>query len=251
MSIWGALLLGTLQGLTEFLPVSSSGHLAILEHLLGTQSGQLGLAVAAHVGTLVAVFWVYGAVVVRALSGGPAARRTFLVPYGWALLGTVPGALLLAPAAERAFSEPSLVAAGFLGTTVLLLALSRVRPRTGGRPKGRDALLVGFAQGIAVWPGLSRSGATVATLRGLGVGPDEAAEFSFLLAAPTVAAALGRELLRGGFAGPIWPLLLAAAAAALSGIASLRWTVRLLREGRLWWFAVYTLVLAGVGLWLG
>ncbi len=247
----GALLLGILQGLTEFLPISSSGHLAMLQRLLGVDSGQVGLAVAAHVGTLVAVLWVYGPRLRRALTAAPAQRRRFLSPYVWALCGTAPVALLLAPAAEAAFRDLSLVAVGFLLTSMLLLLTGRLQQRSGRPPRWSDALLVGIAQGIAVWPGLSRSGTTIAVLRGLGSDAEQAAEFSFLLAVPTVAAALLRELLRGGLPGPLLPLALSAAAAAIAGIASLRWTVRLLRDGRLWWFAVYTLLLAGVGLWLG
>ncbi len=251
MTTLGALALGVLQGLTEFLPVSSSGHLAILERLLGVDTGQVGLAIAAHAGTLVAVLWVYGRRIVQATRLDRSARRAFFAPYAWALAGTAPVAFLLAPAAERAFADLRLVAAGFLATSVLLLLVSRLPDRPSRGQSHIDALLVGIAQGIAVWPGLSRSGATIATLRGLGSGSEQAAEFSFLLAVPTVAAALVRELLRGGFQGPPLPLLLAGLAAAVCGVASLRWTIRLLREGRLWWFAVYTLLLAGVGLWLG
>jgi undecaprenyl-diphosphatase len=251
MTILGAVALGILQGLTEFLPISSSGHLAVLERLLGVQTGQVGLAVAAHAGTLVAVLWVYGRRLLQAAHLERSARRAFFGPYVWALAGTAPVAFLLAPAAEHAFSDLRLVAAGFLATAALLLLVSRLPDRPSGVLRPLDALLVGIAQGIAVWPGLSRSGATIATLRGLGSGSEQAAEFSFLLAVPTVAAALLRELLRGGFQGAPVPLLLAGVAAAVFGIASLRWTIRLLREGRLWWFAVYTLLLAGVGLWLG
>ncbi|MDA8346148.1 MAG: undecaprenyl-diphosphate phosphatase [Thermaerobacter sp.] len=251
MTLLGALLAGILQGLTEFLPVSSSGHLAILERLLGVEAGQVGLAIAAHAGTLVAVLWVYGGVLRRSLTAAPTERRRFFHPFVWALVGTAPVALVLAPAAERAFTDPRLVGVGFLVTSGLLLLLPRLPHRPAWLPRPLGALLVGIVQGIAVWPGLSRSGATIAALRGLGADADQAAEFSFLLAIPTVAAALLRELLRGGFQGPLLPLILAAAAAAISGIASLRWTVRLLRQGRLWWFALYTLVLAGVGLWLG
>ena len=252
MGLIAALLYGALQGLTEFLPVSSSGHLAYAAHLLHLETGSLGLAVAAHVGTLVAVLWFYRRTIAGVLSAAQPDRARRLWTFAWALLATVPPALLLAGPAETAFGQPMLVAGGFLVTSLLLLLLARLP--LGGRkaPAALDGLLIGAAQGIAVWPGLSRSGATIATARLLGVSPDAAAEFTFLLSIPTVIAALARELYRGGLGGASAPDLIAATcAAAVIGLVGLRWLLGLLRSGRVSWFALYTLVLAGVGLWLG
>ena len=251
MGLLAALLYGALQGLTEFLPVSSSGHLAYAARLLHLETGSLGLAVAAHVGTLIAVVWFYRRTIADVISAPPDRGRR-LGTFAWALLATAPPALLLADPAESAFGQPLLVAAGFLLTSLLLLLLARL-PLTGrDRPAAVDGLLIGAAQGIAVWPGLSRSGATIATARLLGIGPDAAAEFTFLLSIPTVLAALGRELYYGKLGATSLPdLLVAAFAAAVVGIVALGWLIGLLRRGRLSWFTFYTLMLAGVGLWLG
>jgi undecaprenyl-diphosphatase len=252
LGLVAAFLYGTLQGLTEFLPVSSSGHLAYAAQLMHLETGGLGLAVATHVGTLVAVLWFYRRTIADLVAVPTPDRGRRLGAFAWALLATAPMALLLAAPAETAFSQPSLVAAGFLLTSVLLWLMARLPLGGRGSPAAIDGILIGAAQGIAVWPGLSRSGATIATARLLGIAPDAAAEFTFLLSVPTVLAALGRELYRGGLGGATWAqLLLAAAAAAVVGTLGLRWLVGLLRAGRVSLFALYTLALAGVGLWLG
>ncbi len=252
MGLAAAVLYGVLQGLTEFLPVSSSGHLALAAHLLHLEAGGIGLAVATHVGTLVAVLWFYRRAIADVVARPAPERGLRLWTFVWALLATLPFAWLLSGPAEAAFGEPWLVAVGFLGTSLLLLLLARLP--LGGRPLPApiDGLLIGAAQGVAVWPGLSRSGTTIATARLLGISPEAAAEFTFLLSIPTVLAALARELYRGGLGGAPWPEMIAAtAAAAVVGILSLRWLIGLLRRGRISWFAIYTLALAGVGLWLG
>ncbi len=252
MGLLAAILYGALQGLTEFLPVSSSGHLALAARLLHLEAGGLGLAVATHVGTLVAVLWFYRQTIAGVITLPAPDRSRTIWTFGWALLATVPFALVLSGPAEAAFGQPWLVAVGFLGTSLLLLLLARLPLGGRGTPAPLDGLLIGAAQGVAVWPGLSRSGTTIATARLLGVSPEAAAQFTFLLSIPTVLAALARELYRGGLSGAPWPELIAASgAAALVGILSLRWLIGLLRSGRVSWFAIYTLALAGVGLWLG
>ena len=252
MGLLAALLYGALQGLTEFLPVSSSGHLAYAARLMHLETGGLGLAVATHVGTLVAVLWFYRRTIADLLAPSQPDRGRRLGTFAWAFAATVPPALLLAGPAEAAFAQPMLVAVGFLVTSILLWLMARLPLSGRGAPGALDGVLIGAAQGIAVWPGLSRSGATIATARLLGVAPDAAAEFTFLLSVPTVLAALARELYRGSLGGATWTqLLLAAAAAAAVGALGLRWLVGLLRRGRVSLFALYTLALAGVGLWLG
>ncbi len=252
MGLFAAVLYGALQGLTEFLPVSSSGHLAYAAHFMHLETGALGLAVAAHVGTLVAVLWFYRRTIAGVVRLPASDRNRWLSTFAWAVVATVPAALLLSQSAESAFGQPMLVAVGFLATSLLLLALARLPLRGRDRPAPLDGFLIGAAQGIAVWPGLSRSGTTIATARLLGVRPEAAAEFTFLLSVPTVLGALAREIYRGGLGGTPWTDLLAATcAAAVVGIVSLRWLIGLLRRGRISWFAIYTLALAGVGLWLG
>lgn len=244
-----ALLLGITQGLTEFLPISSSGHLALAGRLLGISEGGVGLALAAHVGTLLAVLVAYSASLRRLLSRG---GRGALLTYLLALIGTAPCAFLLTSVAERAFHDLSLVAIGFALTSLLLLS-TRHQPQEGRPvPANLDALLIGMAQGIAVWPGLSRSGTTIAVGRRLGLSAEAAAEFSFLLLLPTVGGAVLLELTRSGFSAgsPVF-MLVTAISSAVTGVLSLTWLRGALRRGQFWQFSLYTLLLAGVSFWLG
>lgn len=243
-----ALLMGVAQGLSEFLPISSSGHLALLARLLHSQSG-FSLAIAAHVGTLLAVAVAYWPALVRLVREprGPGGLATYAI----ALAGTLPLAVLLSQPAESAFSDLHLVALGFLATTLLLLVTRHLPQEGRSRPSNLDALLIGIAQGIAVWPGLSRSGTTIAAGRTLGLTPDAAGEFSFLLMLPTVAGATAREILSGGSgAAPSGDAALCALVSAAVGFAALIWLRGLLRRGRFWQFSLYTLALAGVSFWL-
>lgn len=192
--------LGFLQGATEFLPVSSSAHLLLFPWLFGWEDPGLAFDVALHVGTLAAIvvyFWRdWVDIFVTGFGGkGRSDRRTL-----WLLaVGSVPAAVvgaLLEKAAEDAFRSPPLVAA-MLALAGLLLYLA---DRHGKRAKSlsdlglKDALWVGLAQAAAIVPGVSRSGATISAARALGYGREEAARFSFLLAAPVTAGAAALSL---------------------------------------------------------
>jgi undecaprenyl-diphosphatase len=230
-----AVWLGVLQGLGEFLPISSSGHLILVPWLLRWPDHGLAFDVALHLGTLAAVafaFWRDWVALLRAgvrgiLSGRPfAGRESRLL---WLLaLATVPGALaglVLEDWAETTFRSPSLVGLMMAGMGAVLFVADR---SAGGATKGpdvtlRDAILIGLAQALAIVPGTSRSGATISMALFLGYRRDEAARFSFLLALPiTLGAALVKapDLISGGAA----PDAVAAgmAAAAVSGLVAIR-----------------------------
>ncbi len=243
-------LLGLVQGLTEFLPVSSSGHLALGQALLGVESPGLALEAAVHLGTLGAVLLYFGQdllALARGLVTDRAARRYVLL----LALGTVPVALvglLLGDVLEEAFASLRAVGGAFLGTSLLLVlgtwATRRARRET---VTAGDAGAVGVAQALALLPGVSRSGATVAAGLLRGLTPDAAARFSFLLAIPAIGGASALALARAvGEPGlPSAGLALAGGCAFGSGFVAIRVFLSLLRRGTLWPFAAYCL-LAGV-----
>ncbi|HEY8487775.1 MAG TPA: undecaprenyl-diphosphate phosphatase [Thermaerobacter sp.] len=265
LSLWKAVVLGVVQGLTEFLPVSSSGHLAVAEDLLGVQLPGLAFEVMVHLGTLVAVLVVYGADLWQAAAGflrtggGLAAGRRGSGPAGWfgfdagtrlgwlVILGTIPAAvagLALEDLIEAAFDSPVLVAVFWLFTGVLLWWAGRRPP--GGRPLERatpaDALVVGLFQALALLPGVSRSGSTLVGGLARGLEREEAARLSFLLSVPAILGAAVLQLpdlMAAGQGGAWAPLLAGALAAAVTGYAAIRWLLRWLVAGRLGWFAYY------------
>jgi undecaprenyl-diphosphatase len=230
-----ALVLGILQGLGEFLPISSSGHLIVIPWLMGWPDSGLSFDVALHLGTLAAVafaFWrdwvrLIGAGV-RGLASGrpladPDARLLFYIA-----LASVPGAvagLLLDSWAETTFRSPGLVALmmALMGLVLWLADRRAGRGEEGEVVSLRDALLVGLAQALAIVPGTSRSGATISMALFLGHRREAAARFSFLLALPiTFGAALVKvpHLLHAG--ADLGPVAAGTVAAALSGFLAIR-----------------------------
>lgn len=246
MTLLDAVLLGIVQGLTEFLPVSSSGHLVLGEALLGLSTPGVVFEVTVHVATLCAVCWVFrrrlGELVVGVLRRDGHALRY----AGLLALATVPAAIVglgLADRIEPLFDRPVVAASLLLVTGGIVWTLRR----TGGRA-GRDlpgagvGLLIGVAQAVAILPGISRSGTTVAAGTALGVAPVRMAEFSFLLSIPAIAGAAVLQIPDLGAAGAqIGGAALAAAfsAALLSGILAIGIFVRMLRRRTFHRFAWY------------
>lgn len=284
-----AVVLGLLQGLTEFLPVSSSGHLVIVPYLLGWDSPPLAVDVALHGGTLLALLVYFAGdiwyLVTRTFGIGVVvageaahARRTVLL----LAIGTVPavavGATLGGPV-EDAFTRPRLAGALLLVTALLLYAAERVRRTRAARAAGGaaddpavdpgrdegtvgviDAGVVGLFQALAVLPGISRSGATIAGGMFRGLAREGAARFSFLLSIPVVAGAtawqlpdLGAPGGTGAFSGI--ELATAVGAAALSGLWAMRYLLRLVTRRDLLGFARYAaffgVLTVAATVWLG
>jgi undecaprenyl-diphosphatase len=255
------LLLGILQGLTEFLPVSSSGHLAIFQNLTGFESPPLGYDLALHGATLFATLLFFRRVwwgVLRDWLEGwilPPDKRSSGWKTGWAVLGgTVVTAGIGFPfkrAVESAMGSVSLVGALLLVNAAILFLAGRMAGRTKGRTVNLPVGLgVGLVQGLAVFPGISRSGSTIWSGLFLGLSPETAFDFSFLMSLPAVTGAILMEILdAGGLNGFVDSLpqgwWVGAAAAFLSGICALAILRRFVIRGRWNLFACYT---AGVGL---
>jgi undecaprenyl-diphosphatase len=254
MSVFEAIVLGVVQGLTEFLPVSSSGHLVLANWFFGFDEGQgsleLAVDIATNTGTLLAVLIALRHDVATALGGFAAgltsaeARRG----EGWrlallVLAGSIPTALLGLALREvfHALNSPLPVALALAATGVILWVTPRSGPKATARDLSfRDALVAGVAQGIAVVPGISRSGATIATLLGRGCDGQLAARFSFLLylVASFGVALLGVTELRIAQI-PLGALAAMTVASFVTGYLALIWLFRLLRRGRFRIFAPY------------
>lgn len=258
MSLWIVVLLAVVQGLTEFFPVSSSGHLVIVEALLGTREGNarsgLMFEIAVHVGTLGAVIIFYRAKVLRlcraifaSISGGAGgvSHRNEMRYLGLIILGSMPAGIvgvLFHDEVERTFDSPGL-SAFFLVVTGIYLLMTRLRPVRGSLG-WQSALIIGAAQAIAILPGCSRSGWTIATGLLIGVGFVEAAEYSFLLSIPAILGALALQIVKEPgvlTAGSIAPLLLGAATAFIAGFAALKLLIGILTRGAFHRFAYYLL----------
>ncbi len=252
-----AALLGLLQGLTEFLPVSSSGHLVLAQALLGIQVPGVAFEVAVHVATLLAVLVVYRRRIVDLMRGLLTGDRDSAAYVGLLVVASVPAAavgLTARPFFEGTFERPAL-AAGFLllsGVLCWTIDLATRRQAAAGAVRERPSLLgavaVGLAQALAILPGISRSGSTVAVGAGTGVDVVRMAEFSFLLSVPAIAGpALLMLVERNGASngGEVLPLVVGFAAATVAGILAIHLFVRMLRSQHFRWFAYYCWLVGG------
>ncbi|MDH7499030.1 MAG: undecaprenyl-diphosphate phosphatase [candidate division NC10 bacterium] len=255
MSLLRPLILGTVQGITEFLPISSSAHLILIPWILGWPDLGLAFDVALHLGTLFSLLLYFrtdwwnlirgfaDSLWEQRISGDPFRRMSWLL-----LLGSLPAAfvgLYAEEAIEKEFRHPASV--GLL--MILLGGLLFYADQRGAMKKGVEevglweALAIGLGQSAALFPGVSRSGITITVALLLGLRREAAARFSFLLASPLVAGAAlleGIHLLRRGFLpGEAISFLLGISSATLFGFLSIRYLLRYLQRGRLAPFAYY------------
>ena len=261
MNLTEAIGLGIVQGLTEFLPVSSSGHLVLSQNLLGLQEPLLAFDISVHVGTLFAIaiyFFKDIVALVKALvrwlsvlpdrqaaAGLMAADREVRMAL-LIITGSVPTAvigLLFKEIAETVFSSVTLVGVMLIITGVVLWGTRWLGKQGHGirQVTVKNSLIVGVVQGLAIMPGISRSGATIAAGLFLGFDRETAARYSFLLSIPAVAGAglLGAKDLFGQGGLPLAVIAAGALSSCLVGYASLKLLVWMVRRGHLHFFAPY------------
>ncbi len=261
MEIWEIALLALVQGVTEFLPISSSGHIVALGTLLNLETTQLDeVTIALHFGTLLAICVVYFKQLCEVVSGA----RSLLWPL---VLGSIPagvtGMLVMKLHWEEELNNPALTGL-MLVVTGLVLILGRVKSDritdiNEGSVHPKVALLIGLAQAIAILPGISRSGMTIVSGRRLGLSAELSAKFSFLLAVPIIGGANLITIYRlwgnsGGIASDLAPqqqpglhlLLIGVAISAIVGWFSLRWLIRLLEDGNIHRFAYWCIPLGAI-----
>lgn len=248
-----AIVLGLVQGLTEFLPISSSGHLVVVPAVMGWDKPSLTFDILLHMGTLAAVVLYFRreliALAVGVLGGGDDPVRARRLA-GYLLIGTVPAGVLgltLGGVFEDLFQTPLYAAGGLVVTAGILLGTERLGQRAKRREvDGRVAVTVGLAQAVALSPGISRSGATIGAGLWLGLSREEATRFSFLLAIPAIAGA-GLVSVGDVAAGELEvtaSVVAGVVAAFVAGYASIGGLLRLVRTRSLDVFAAYLLVVA-------
>ena len=266
MDWWEALLLGLIQGLTEFIPVSSSGHLVLGQYLLGIElTDNITFEVFVHLGTVLSILTVYWNRSFRILGETLAAlvqpaqitaryRESEDVRFGLLLLLTmVPTGLvyvLLGDTLQSAFANPRLVC-GMLLVTGTLLILTVLRPNPKGPLTPLKAFVVGIAQSAAMIPGISRSGSTICVALYQKVTPKKAADFSFLMLLPVVIGASlidTLEIIETGLTVGAGPLLIGTVVAYVSGIFAIKVMIDFVQRGKLQYFAYYCFAAGGVGL---
>jgi len=260
MSALQAIVLGVVQGLTEFLPVSSSGHLAVAYKLLG-QSPNLSFEIFLHGATLIAMIFYFRSDIARLVgslfSHGPRQagdrRLVVLIVLATGVSGVL--ALFQAPYIEKISSSMLWVGMGFLGTTVLLMLAETLNRRVTkvaepSRLGFGKTVFIGALQGLAALPGISRSGSTMAAGMLSGMSREESARFSFLLGIPLIALADAKdalELVKGTSTLPSAPIaILGFIVAGVSGYLAIAWLLSLVKKHSLKWFAAYTAVLGVV-----
>lgn len=263
MNFAEAIILGIIQGLTEFLPVSSSGHLVLLQQLLGLKEAEIFFDVCVHLGTLVAVIIVFRqeikniiTALLRLLSlagqkdrmlstveSDPEVKMALLI-----VIGSIPTALLglaFSGIADRLFASVFIVGLMLIVTGALLWltrwTTKQVQPHEVDRLTPKNAFIIGIVQGLAVIPGISRSGSTISIGLLLGIKREIAARYSFLLSIPAIVGA-GLLSLKEGLSGTdviIQIPLVGAAAAAIVGYAALKALLHVVKKGGLYVFAPY------------
>jgi undecaprenyl-diphosphatase len=266
MSILDAVILGLVQGLTEFLPVSSSGHLVLGQYLLNLHNTEmLSFDVYVHFGTLISVLIVFRKDVAEILLSSWKALHTGTlrsayetneyVRLGLAIIvGSIPAAVIglrFHDEIAEAFKDPKLVAVNLV-VTGLILFLTRIPKAVEGKRLGIVAgFIIGIAQSVAILPGISRSGSTMSAGMFLRLSPALAARFSFLLSIPVIAGAAlleAKTVIRQGMESGFGPFFVGLFVAAVAGYFSIKVLLRIVERGKLSWFAFYCFALGIVGL---
>ncbi|MBR4014932.1 MAG: undecaprenyl-diphosphate phosphatase [Anaerotignum sp.] len=252
MELIQGIILGLIQGLTEFLPVSSSGHLVLFQNLFGIKEATQTFTILLHMATLIAVFVYYWRDIWELICH-PFQRTTVLL-----IAGTIPTviiALLFNDTFDAIFGRGKYIGFNFIFTGFVLLYADS---RHSGKKKIRnmsifDALIVGTMQGIAILPAVSRSGMTISTCLARGMNRENAARYSFLLSIPAILGAMvltvkdmiTGEVVLADTIGVV-PMLAGFVAAAVSGYLAIRFMVDIIKKGKLKWFSVYVFILGGV-----
>ncbi|MFC1624535.1 undecaprenyl-diphosphate phosphatase [Candidatus Omnitrophota bacterium] len=243
MSVFEAIISGIVQGVTEFLPISSSGHLVILHKLLGLKAPQLVFDIFLHVGTLLAIFIVFWNDIVDIFTTKKKIGLFILI----GTLATAFFVLIFGKGIEGIFTNSKIVGAMLIITGIWLIFGNFVRFTTGPLT-GFKAIFIGLAQGIATLPGISRSGATISTALFLGVDPTKAVKFSFLLSIPAIIGAFLFKIKGVVSAGFNINYLLGLIASCIVGILSLKLLLRVICGNRFHLFGFYCIALGGLTL---
>ena len=247
-----AIALGIIQGFTEFLPVSSSGHIEIANYLFGNDSSgeeNLTMTIVLHAATAIATLLVFKNDILDILKG--LLTPTYNDEKRFALviiLSMIPAAivgLFFEDIVEQFFTQNLLLVGSMLIVTAVLLYLADKAKDTVKHVGFKEAIIIGLAQAVATLPGISRSGSTIATSVLLGVDRSKAARFSFLMVVPLILGKMAKDILDGDFSSnelDVLPLVLGFTAAMITGYFACRWMIELVKRSQLKYFSFYCLI---------
>ena len=250
-TVWEAIVLGIIQGLTEFLPVSSSGHLEIAKYILNDQSTgeqSLLMTVVLHFATACATIFVFRKEIIQLITEGLKMERNEANSYILNIIvSMVPAALVglfFEDVIESLFNQNLWLVGAALIVTAILLFLADRSKRTLKSVDTRSAILIGIAQAIAIIPGISRSGATISTSVLLKIDREKAARFSFLMVVPLIFGKIAKDMLSGEWqvVSEFVPLLVGFIASFITGIAACIWMIELVKRAQLKYFGWYCAV---------
>ena len=257
-SVWQAIILGIIQGLTEFLPVSSSGHLELAKFILGDDSmpeESLLMTVVLHAATALSTVVFFFKEIKEIFAG--------LLQFKWnkefkfslkIILSMIPAALVgifFDEEIDALFGGQILLVGSMLLITGLLLFLADKAQKTEKDTYFGHALLIGLAQAIAILPGISRSGATISTSVLLGIDRERAARFSFLMVIPLIFGKMVDDILGGSVStdmATIFPLSIGFISAFLTGLIACKWMIQLVKKSKLKYFAYYCFVVGSIAI---
>jgi len=252
MNVFEALILGLLQGLTEFLPVSSSGHLELGKALFGSINGEdsLGFTVCVHTATVLSTLMVFRKDIFKIFKDIIKLEWNYSTRYvSMLLLSMIPVGILgifFKDYVELFFNGNTILVGCMLLITAILLALAHfIHPRQ-KQLTFVNTFIVGIAQAIAVLPGLSRSGATISTGLLLGLPREEVAKFSFLMVIIPVLGESFLDLIKGGFTSgaiELMPMITGFIAAFISGLFACKFMIKIVNKGNLLWFSLYCIAI--------
>lgn len=235
------IILGITQGLTEFLPVSSSGHLVIMQRILGMAGEELVLSVVLHLGTVLSLLVFFYKDILKLLRNFKWVLLIFLVTVITGVIGLSGRGFF-----ESLFSSPKCAGWGLLITGVILILTKKIRDHKREDLNFKDALILGVTQGVAIIPGISRSGITISTLLFRGIKADTVFRFSFLASIPVIlgAALLEAKDISQSFQGHAGNLIIGFIFSFLTGIAALLLLRRMLLRAKFHYFGYYCLTVA-------
>ena len=256
MGLLEAIILGIVQGLTEFLPVSSSGHIEIAKVLLGSSQEQnLLMTIVLHAATALSTIFVFREDIKEIIRG--------LLQFTWnkefqfslkVILSMFPATivgLLFENEIELLFSGEILLVGCMLIVTGLLLFLADKTKNTNQNVNFFHALIIGVSQAIAILPGVSRSGATISTSVLLGIDREKAARFSFLMVVPLILGKMGKDIISGDIlieSATLMPLITGFTAAFITGLFACKWMIRLVKKSKLKYFSFYCFLVGTVSI---
>tara|TARA_B100000989_G_scaffold296971_1_gene281450 strand:+ start:1982 stop:2773 length:792 start_codon:yes stop_codon:yes gene_type:complete len=261
MSVFESMILGIIQGLTEFLPISSSGHLELGKVIFGSEViGQesLFLTLVLHLGTALSTLVVFRKDIMDLLKGIFSLKKNgshiFMLKIIISMIPTLIVGLFFEKQISVLFDKNLFLVGSMLVLTGIILFWGERVPKTTGGVSNQKALFIGLIQAIAILPGISRSGSTIAGALILGIDREKAAQFSFLMVLPLIFGSVAKSLLY--FKGvpeqfETTPIVLGFFASFITGIFACKWMVGLVKKSQLIYFSFYCFILGGISLFYG